>query len=195
MAFVTKTWKDRLVEYAGRRKLKNVATGEEILMDVSRSEGTVNQAGDAFSAANMNNLEQRIKTEFDSVNSSFAYDENGIYGYRRKVDGADTVIPFKNAIKLKQFCQKSQMVINEDYDECLLVFSSAGSYGSFSIINGNNYTKQKAGDSMLTNTGVFNGQSNTECYIIKNLPKGAVISASKNNADTTIWNYSFWLFC
>lgn len=39
-------------------------------MDVSRSEGTVNQAGDAFSAANMNNLEQRIKTEFDSVNSS-----------------------------------------------------------------------------------------------------------------------------
>ena len=70
MAFVTKTWKDRLVEYAGRRKLKYVATGEEILMDVSRSEGTVNQAGDAFSAANMNNLEQRIKTEFDSVNSS-----------------------------------------------------------------------------------------------------------------------------
>lgn len=128
-------------------------------------------------------------------NSSFAYDENGIYGYRRKVDGADTVIPFKNAIKLKQFYNNSQIVIDEDYDECLLVFSSAGSYGSFSIINGNNYTKQKAGDSMLTNTGVFNGQSNTECYIIKNLPKGAVISASKNNTDTTIWNYSFWLFC
>ena len=70
MAFVTKTWKDRLVEYAGRRKLKNVATGEEVLMDVSRSEGTVSQAGDAFSAANMNNLEQRIKNEFDTVNSS-----------------------------------------------------------------------------------------------------------------------------
>lgn len=70
MAFVTKTWKDRLVEYAGRRKLKNVATGEEVLMDVSRSEGTVSQAGDAFSAANMNNLEQRIKKEFDTVNSS-----------------------------------------------------------------------------------------------------------------------------
>ena len=102
MAFVTKTWKDRLVEYAGRRKLKNVATGEEILMDVSRSEGTVNQAGDAFSAANMNNLEQRIKTEFDSVNSSlqdqptFEYDETGkITGYKTKV-GADTVFPFKN---------------------------------------------------------------------------------------------------
>lgn len=32
------------------------------------------------------------------VYSSFAYDENGIYGYRRKVDGADTVFPFKSGI-------------------------------------------------------------------------------------------------
>jgi hypothetical protein len=100
MAFVTKTWKDRLVEYAGRRKLKNVATGEEILMDVSRSEGTVNQVGDAFNATNMNNLEQRIKTEFDNVNSSlgglsFAQDANGKWGYKV---GADAVIPFKKGI-------------------------------------------------------------------------------------------------
>lgn len=70
MAFVTKTWKDRLVEFAGRRKLKNVSTNEEVLYDVSRSEGTVMQAGDSFSATNMNDLEQRIKTEFDNVNSS-----------------------------------------------------------------------------------------------------------------------------
>ena len=110
MAFVTKTWKDRLVEYAGRRKLKNVATGEEVLMDVSRSEGTVSQAGDAFSAANMNNLEQRIKNEFDTLNSSlvsqpiFQYDETGkITGYKTKA-GADTVFPFSsgsNYIKIE----------------------------------------------------------------------------------------------
>ena len=103
MAFVTKTWKDRMVEYAGRRKLKNVATGEEVLMDVSRSEGTVSQAGDAFSAANMNNLEQRIKKEFDTVNSSLAngrvqlvVNEDGSLGY--KLDGADTVYPFSNGL-------------------------------------------------------------------------------------------------
>lgn len=70
MAFVTKTWKDRLVEFAGRRKLKNVATGAEMIVDVSRNEGTVSQAGDAFSAANMNNLEQRIKNEFDALGNS-----------------------------------------------------------------------------------------------------------------------------
>lgn len=103
MAFVTKTWKDRLVEYAGRRKLKNVATGEEVLMDVSRSEGTVSQAGDAFSAANMNNLEQRIKNEFDTVNSSLTANgsqlcmdyHDGKYGVNTDPQrGADTFIPF-----------------------------------------------------------------------------------------------------
>lgn len=98
MAFVTKTWKDRLVEYAGRRKLKNVATGEEVLMDVSRSEGTVSQAGDAFSAANMNNLEQRIKNEFDTVNSSLVSDIYvGSDGKLHKIiGGADTVLPFSS---------------------------------------------------------------------------------------------------
>ena len=105
MAFVTKTWKDRLVEYAGRRKLKNVATGEEVLMDVSRSEGTVSQAGDAFSAANMNNLEQRIKNEFDTVNSSLiSGDESFNYGIKDGVRGFytsplradDSFIPFKS---------------------------------------------------------------------------------------------------
>lgn len=92
MAFVTKTWKDRMVEFAGRRKLKNVSTNEAVLYDVSRSEGTVMQAGDSFSATNMNDLEQRIKTEFDNVNSSlggmkFYEDENG----NKYVVGADSV--------------------------------------------------------------------------------------------------------
>lgn len=81
MAFVTKTWKDRLVEFSGRRKLKNVSTNEETIYDVSRSEGTIMQVGDQFSAENMNNLEQRIKTEFDSVNSSLNDHINNRIGY------------------------------------------------------------------------------------------------------------------
>lgn len=105
MAFVTKTWKDRLVEFSGRRKLKNVSTNEEIIYDVSRSEGTIMQVGDQFSAENMNNLEQRIKTEFDSVNSSlesnnehFYYDvQNGVRGFNTDpARGADTFYPFGN---------------------------------------------------------------------------------------------------
>lgn len=128
MAFVTKTWKDRLVEYAGRRKLKNVATGEEVLMDVSRSEGTVSQAGDAFSAANMNNLEQRIKNEFDTLNSSlnglsFAQDENGKWGYKV---GADAVIPFKKDNEL--------LNISRLYHTAIAINGTYTAYQTFIVI-------------------------------------------------------------
>ena len=110
MAFVTKTWKDRLVEFAGRRKLKNVSTNEEVLYDVSRSEGTVMQAGDSFSATNMNDLEQRIKTEFDNVNSSLTANgsqlcmdyHDGKYGVNTDPQrGADTFIPFHSDCDMK----------------------------------------------------------------------------------------------
>lgn len=70
--FVPKEWKDRLAEFAGRRKLTNVSTGEETTVDVSRAEGEVSQAGDAFSAANMNDLEQRIKDGFDKVDTNLS---------------------------------------------------------------------------------------------------------------------------
>ena len=70
MAFVPKEWKDRLVEFAGRRKLTNVSTGEEMIVDVARNEGTVSQEGDAFSAANMSDLEQRVADEFNNINTN-----------------------------------------------------------------------------------------------------------------------------
>lgn len=92
MAFNKKTWKDRLVEFAGRRTLSNVSTGEDMVVDVTRNEGNVLQTGDAFSAANMNDLEQRIADEFTTLNNdlgglSFYEDEDG----NKYVVGADSV--------------------------------------------------------------------------------------------------------
>lgn len=89
MAFAKKTWKARLVEFAGRRALKNVTTEETVIYDVTRNEGTVSQAGDAFSAANMNDLENRIESEFNNLNASGA-----ITGYEVTADGA--YISYKN---------------------------------------------------------------------------------------------------
>lgn len=60
MAFTKKEWKDRLVEFAGRRKITNVTTLAAQIVDVERAEGTTSEEGSAFSAANMNDLEQRI---------------------------------------------------------------------------------------------------------------------------------------
>ena len=103
--FTPKEWKARLVEFAGRRLLRNVANGESTTYDVSRSEGQVSQEGDAFNTKNMNDLEQRIsngfanaKTNIDSLNRdlgglAFAQDADGNWGY--KAGGADTVTPFK----------------------------------------------------------------------------------------------------
>lgn len=67
MAFKKKTWADRMVEYAGRRKLTNISTKQSIICDVERSEGTISKEGDAFSSQNMNDLEQRIEDGFTEV--------------------------------------------------------------------------------------------------------------------------------
>ena len=67
MSFVAKEWIDRLVEFAGRRKITNVSTGEETTVDVGRAEGNVSQSGDAFSAANMNDMEQRVADGINGV--------------------------------------------------------------------------------------------------------------------------------
>ena len=84
MGFVKKTWKDRLVEYAGRRKLTNVATGATQTVDVTRVEGTESQAGDMFNATNMNDLENRTYNAFNDVvkvykNTSVAASAWGTY--------------------------------------------------------------------------------------------------------------------
>lgn len=69
MAFTKKTWKDRLTEYPTRRRLTK-SDGTSELVTVSREEGEISQEGDAFSAANMNDLENRIADGLNSVKIS-----------------------------------------------------------------------------------------------------------------------------
>lgn len=69
MAFVKKTWKDRIAEFPTRRRLTK-SNGDSELVTVAREEGTLSQEGDAFSAENMNDLENRIDAEFTVVNSN-----------------------------------------------------------------------------------------------------------------------------
>lgn len=115
--FTPKEWKARLVEFAGRRLLRNVANGESTTYDVSRSEGQVSQEGDAFNTKNMNDLEQRIadgfanaKTNIDKLNRDLKFPDgvgfypdiqDGVRGYNTDPKrGADTFTPFKKAVNL-----------------------------------------------------------------------------------------------
>lgn len=71
MGFVKKTWKDRVVEFAGRRTLTNTTTNAAVTYDVTRAEGTVSEEGDAFNAANMNDLETRTYNALNLMNKTF----------------------------------------------------------------------------------------------------------------------------
>ena len=62
--YVPKNWKNREVEHAGRRTLTDVISGTSQTVDVTRSEGTITEAGDAFDASTMNDLEGRIGSAF-----------------------------------------------------------------------------------------------------------------------------------
>lgn len=115
--FSAKEWKARLVEFAGRRSLRNVANGETTTYDVSRSEGQVSQEGDAFNTKNMNDLEQRVangfanaKTAVDTLNRDLKFPDgvgfypdiqDGVRGYNTDPKrGADTFTPFKKTVNL-----------------------------------------------------------------------------------------------
>ena len=71
MAFVPKTWVDRAVEFAGRYLLTAVS-GQANTYDLSRAEGTQFVVGDKPDATNLNDLESRIKNEFDTVCSEIS---------------------------------------------------------------------------------------------------------------------------
>lgn len=111
MAFKKKTWTDRMVEYAGRRKLTNISTKQAIVYDVERAEGTVSKEGDAFSSQNMNDFEQRVEDGFAGVQQDINEINSDLGGYKfgKTTDGkpgyivpggADTVLPFSQGIKL-----------------------------------------------------------------------------------------------
>ena len=78
--FIKKIWKDRVTEFPTRRSLTK-QDGSVELVTVAREEGTVSQEGDAFSAQNMNDLEERVKTAFDAVDSSLTNESQETFNF------------------------------------------------------------------------------------------------------------------
>ena len=73
MAFVKKTWKDRLSQYPNRRTINDGIIQKTVT--VARAEGTVTEAGDSFNAANMNDLEDRIEAGINAAAGASSLDE------------------------------------------------------------------------------------------------------------------------
>lgn len=80
MAFSLKTWVNRISEYPNRRKLTH-EDGSTELVTVARAEGQISAEGNAFSAEEMNDLENRIKGGFDEINQSLTELNEGSVKY------------------------------------------------------------------------------------------------------------------
>ena len=74
MAFVKKTWKDRISEYPNRRIINDGYVSKPVT--VSRDEGTVTEEGDAFNASNMNDLENRIEAAITGATDVYTGGDN-----------------------------------------------------------------------------------------------------------------------
>ena len=87
MTFVKKTWKNRQSEYPNRRVLTD-ENGDTQVVTVAREEGSITEEGDAFSAENMNDLEERIAQAITSITDAFVLDGDVMTIDLDKMNGA-----------------------------------------------------------------------------------------------------------
>jgi len=74
MAFVKKTWKDRISQYPNRRTINDGYVTKRVT--VGRDEGNITEAGDPFNASNMNDLEDRIEEAINEAGTTYTAGDN-----------------------------------------------------------------------------------------------------------------------
>lgn len=149
MAYVKKTWKPRISQYPGRRRM--VGTGEANTYDITRAEGTVTQTGDAFSAANMNDLETRIGNEFTSLNNNLS-----------------SVIKFRTHLYQSNINTGGQSTIALEYnasDTCAFLISVHGASNSLAV-SGHLFGSTSAKPTSLYLSNASSGAVNQWCYAV-----------------------------
>jgi hypothetical protein len=125
----------------------------------------------------------------NELNSSFAYDENGIYGYRRKVDGADTVFPFKSGLNgTVEWLDSNDFNIPSDVDSCIVI-ALLGSYAQNYVPNMNHTLTLSKGDSTLLLDKVFLS-TNIDGWWIKGCIKIFYLTNCKGSNVTCSGNYN-----
>ena len=155
MAFKKKTWSDRMVEYAGRRKLTNVSTKQAIICDVERSEGTVSKEGDAFSSQNMNDLEQRVADGFSEVKQTTDGLIQNLNGYQFRVNNG--IPEYKAGADAAWVPLGSGIYFIADYGELTAYGTSPKTY----IIPVPAYVKSRVAASVYNNADNYVGLADT----------------------------------
>ena len=149
MAYTKKTWKPRISQYPGRRRM--VDTGEANTYDITRAEGSVTQTGDAFSAENMNDLEKRISDEFTAINNNLA-----------------SYIKFRSKLYQANINTGSQTTITVDYntgDLCAFLISVHGASNA-AAVSGHLLGGTSAKPTSLNLANASSGAVNQWCYAV-----------------------------
>lgn len=135
MSFSKKTWKNRVTQFPTKRKLIHADETEEVVQ-VERAEGTVTEEGDVFSAGNMNDLENRIKSGIDDV-----FIEQGTV----------TTLNFTGLTTGRYICSFSGSVTGAPTNNdgmCITTINSTPSYGGQTVISdGGHFYRKLAGGS------------------------------------------------
>jgi hypothetical protein len=102
MGFIKKIWKDRISEFPTRRSLTKT-DGTSELVTVARSEGMISEEGDAFSAENMNDFENRVANGFNELTEkmevkygTFTSSNNSIV----QLQGAPNVVKYGHLVNV-----------------------------------------------------------------------------------------------
>ena len=202
MAFVKKTWKNRRAEYINRRLLTN-EDGSTNLVTVARDEGTISQEGDAFNAANMNDLEDRIASEFEEIKQSLINEnsetfnfgvKDGVRGFFTNPSRADdSFIPFKQ--------KKTYNPDNISYHSCKKNADYTSTYEITIVISFTFLSNVRVGTSILkgfqppkleTEGFIFGG--NNEKYVVGINMNGEIYLKTGSSAGFYTSGYS-WTIC
>lgn len=190
MGFIKKIWKDRISEFPTRRSLTKT-DGTSELVTVARSEGMISEEGDAFSAENMNDFENRVANGFSELNENLTFpDGTGFYpdeqdgqkGYNTSPNrGADTFFPFSKGVEFTHFIAASQDKslygsISFDKDYPVVIVTGRGNK-SISI------KLSEAGVEQPASYSATNGDF--YCCVYKNVKKENVLSYSLVGVSST----------
>ena len=147
MAFSKKTWVDRWVQFPGRKK-ETLVSGTTDTYDYERQEGTVFAEGDLRNAANMNDMEDRIETEFTNTHdmyggtvlwtnpsptSSFAGQTVSLVGSLSNYESYEVVYAFQNTANSPVF-RTCKIPVGRDTE---LLYSAGANFYRYVNTSGN----------------------------------------------------------
>lgn len=165
MAFTKKTWINRLTEYPSRRRLQK-EDGTSELVTVSREEGTISAEGDAFSAENMNDLEERIAAEFTEINSNLYSD--AIWGTHNKPSGVYAGNGSATSRTIDTGCTGNVILLYNNYGPGMAIVTPSGAIClGWSTVSGLTKSQCKFENGILTmatDSTVVNPAGHNQCY-------------------------------